>query len=324
MKKEKKNKILVTGCAGFIGMHVCKSLLEDGLQVFGIDNMNSYYEKSLKLKRLEVLQKSKNFFFTKNDISDFSNLEALFKKFKPAIVVNLAAQAGVRYSLINPQEYINSNVNGFLNILECCRTYGVQGLVYASSSSVYGGNTKTPFSEDDNVDNPVSVYAATKRSNEMLAKTYNHLYGLKSTGLRFFTVYGPWGRPDMSYYIFTKKILNNEQIKVFNYGNMKRDFTYIDDIVFGIRKSISNNYNYEIINLGNNQPENLLDMISIIEKLVGKKARKKLEPMQLGDVVKTYANINKAKELLSFNPKVRLREGLNNFINWYFSENIKS
>ena len=318
MKRKYQEKILVTGCAGFIGMHLCRELLIEGISVLGIDNLNDYYDVELKLKRLDALKRFDNFRYEKTDITDLKKLELSFNDFNPTKVVNLAAQAGVRYSLINPYVYINTNVSGFMNILECCKKNNVKGLIYASSSSVYGGNKKTPFSEKNNVDSPISIYAATKKSNELMAKTYNSLYGLKSTGLRFFTVYGPWGRPDMAYYIFTKKIINNEKINIFNYGNMKRDYTYIDDVVSGIKTAIKKNYHYEIINLGNSNPEKLLDMLSIIEDLTGKKAKIKLEPMQLGDVEKTYADISKAKNLLSFNPSTSLKDGLNKFITWYF------
>ena len=317
MKNLKKEKILVTGCAGFIGMNLSKSLLKENYYVYGVDNINDYYDISLKLRRLEILKQYKNFQFEKVDISNLNALDKIFKDFNPDKVVNLAAQAGVRYSIINPHAYIDSNISGFMNILECCRTYNIKGLIYASSSSVYGDGNKTPFSESYNIDNPISIYAATKISNELMAKTYHNLYGLKSTGLRFFTVYGPWGRPDMAYYIFTEKIIKGEIIKIFNYGNMERDYTYIDDIVNGVKKSITNNYDFELINLGNSKTESLLEMLRIIENHLGKKAKTKLEPMQLGDVEKTYADINKAKELLSFNPSTLLKDGLQKFLNWY-------
>ncbi len=317
MKNLKKEKILVTGCAGFIGMNLSKSLLNENYYVYGVDNINDYYDISLKLRRLEILKQYKNFQFEKVDISNLNALDKIFKDFNPDKVVNLAAQAGVRYSIINPHAYIDSNISGFMNILECCRTYNIKGLIYASSSSVYGDGNKTPFSESYNIDNPISIYAATKISNELMAKTYHNLYGLKSTGLRFFTVYGPWGRPDMAYYIFTEKIIKGEIIKIFNYGNIERDYTYIDDIVNGVKKSITNNYDFELINLGNSKTESLIEMLRIIENHLGKKAKTKLEPMQLGDVEKTYADINKAKELLSFNPSTLLKDGLQEFLNWY-------
>ena len=316
-----KEKILVTGCAGFIGMHLCKSLLEDNYVVFGIDNINDYYNVELKIGRLKVLEKYYNFKFKKVDITDLKSLRFFFQKYRPYKVINLAAQAGVRYSIDNPQAYINSNIVGFMNVLDCCKINNVEGLIYASSSSVYGGSDMIPFSEKNSVDNPFSIYAATKRSNELMARAYYNLYKLKSTGLRFFTVYGPWGRPDMAYYIFTKRIINNEPIKVFNYGKMKRDFTYIDDIVMGMKEAIMKNYECEVINLGNSKSENLLDMLKIIEDLVGRNANIKLEPMQLGDVKNTFADISRAKNLLSFEPKIDLKDGLNSFIKWYLEYN---
>ena len=310
-------KILVTGCCGFIGMHLCKSLLNDGFQVFGIDNMNDYYDVSLKESRLKELSKYKNFQFSKSNISIQSDLEVIFKKFKPNKVVNLAAQAGVRYSLENPHSYIENNVVGFMNILECCRYHKIQGLIYASSSSVYGGNEKVPFSIDDSVNNPFSIYAVSKRSNELMAKAYHNLYGLRSTGLRFFTVYGPWGRPDMAMYIFARKISKSEPIPVFNNGEMFRDFTYIDDIIQGVRKSINYNYPFEIFNLGNSSSENIMDMISIIEECLGKKADIQYLGMQKGDVKKTFADINHARELLGYNPKTKISLGIKIFIEWF-------
>ncbi len=312
-----KEKILVTGCAGFIGMHLCKSLLRDGLDVYGLDNMNSYYDKSLKFDRIKILKAFSNFFFEEVDLDNFEAIKIIFKRFKPDKVVNLAAQAGVQYSLINPSAYIKSNVSGFLNILECCKDYNVKGLIYASSSSVYGSNKKTPFSELDNVDNPISIYAATKKSNELMASVYNHLYNLNSTGLRFFTVYGPWGRPDMAYYSFTKKILNNEKIEVYNYGEVERDFTYIDDIVAGIKSSIEKNFSYEIFNLGNSKKEKVLSLIEVIEKKLCKKANVVLKPLKSGDVISTNADISKSSAMLGYHPKTNLDIGLEKFINWY-------
>ena len=241
--------ILVTGCAGFIGMHLCKNLLEDDYVVMGIDNLNDYYDPNLKKARLTQLKKYKNFEFKKADICDLSSMDTIFDNFKPEKVVNLAAQAGVRYSLENPQAYIQTNVMGFMNVLELCKKYKVRGLIYASSSSVYGGNKKLPFSENDSVDKPISIYAASKKSNELMAHSYSHLYGLKTTGLRFFTVYGPWGRPDMALYIFSEKIAKGEAIQVYNHGNMMRDFTYVEDIIQGTRASIEKNYHCEVFNL---------------------------------------------------------------------------
>jgi len=317
MKQKIKEKILVTGCAGFIGMHLCKSLLNDGFEVRGIDNMNSYYHKSLKIDRIKILKVFSNFFFEEVDLNNLEAIKMIFESFKPDKVVNLAAQAGVQYSLINPSAYIESNVSGFLNILECCKDYNVKGLIYASSSSVYGSNKKVPFSELDNVDNPISIYAATKKSNELMASVYNHLYNLNSTGLRFFTVYGEWGRPDMAYYSFTKKILNNEQIEVYNYGKVERDFTYIDDIVTGIKASIEKNFSYEIFNLGNSKKEKVLDLIKVIENKLDKKAKIVLKPLKSGDVKSTNADITKSSKMLGYNPKTNIDTGLGKFIKWY-------
>ena len=317
MKENIKEKILVTGCAGFIGMHLCKSLLNDGFEVCGIDNMNSYYDKSLKNDRIKILKVFSNFFFEKVDLNNLEAIKIIFENFKPNKVVNLAAQAGVQYSLINPSTYIKSNVSGFLNILECCKDYKVRGLIYASSSSVYGSNKKVPFSELDNVDSPISIYAATKKSNELMASVYNHLYNLNSTGLRFFTVYGEWGRPDMAYYSFTEKILNNEQIEVYNYGKVERDFTYIDDIVTGIKASIEKNFSYEIFNLGNSKKEKVLDLIKVIENKLDKKAKIVLKPLKSGDVKSTNADITKSSKMLGYNPKTNIDTGLGKFIKWY-------
>ena len=326
-----EQKILVTGAAGFIGFHLCRSLLKDGYEVLGIDNINNYYDVNLKYARLKELGISKNhstfniqhstlqkrFRFCKIDISDRESLSEVFKEFAPNKVVNLAAQAGVRYSIENPYAYMDSNLVGFLNILELCRHNHVEGLIYASSSSVYGGNTKIPFSVEDRVDNPISLYAATKRANELMANTYSHLYGLRSTGLRFFTVYGPWGRPDMAYYLFTDKIANGNPIKVFNNGDMKRDFTYIDDIISGTRSAIDKNYKCEIFNLGNHKSENLMDMISLIEKELEKKAKIEFLPMQAGDVKESFADIGNSSDLISYKPTTDIDIGIHEFIKWY-------
>ena len=317
MNKKSKERILVTGCAGFIGMHLCKSLLDDGYNVLGIDNLNEYYDPRLKKDRLKILENYDLFSFLKIDIIDLNKLSNTFRDFNPSKVVNLAAQAGVRYSILNPHAYIDTNIAGFMNVLECCRKNNVSGLIYASSSSVYGGNEKTPFSESDNVDNPISIYAATKKANELMANTYNKLYNLKSTGLRFFTVYGPWGRPDMAISIFTKKILNNKPIQIFNFGKMHRDFTYIDDIVDGIISALKNNFSLKIFNLGNSKSENLLDVVSLIEKELDKKAIIELAPMQMGDVENTFADIEKAKDDLGFEPKIGVDTGIPNFVNWF-------
>ena len=314
-----KNKILVTGSAGFIGYHLCKSLLNDNFDVLGIDNINDYYDVNLKKSRLNELRKNKNFIFEKINITNRESLSKLFKEFQPKIVVNLAAQAGVRYSIENPYAYMDSNLVGFLNIIELCRNNNVKNFIYASSSSIYGANKKSPFSESDRVDSPISFYGASKKANELIAYSYFHLYNLKSTGLRFFTVYGPWGRPDMAMFIFTKRILENKPIEVYNNGKMKRDFTYIDDIIMGIRSAIEKNYDYEIFNLGNNKSENLMDMISIIEQELDMKAIIDYKKLQPGDVVETLSDITKSKEMLNYNPSISIRKGIPKFIDWYKS-----
>jgi UDP-glucuronate 4-epimerase len=310
-------KILVTGAAGFIGFHLSKSLLEDGYEVLGIDNLNDYYDPNLKLVRFEQLKPYKNFNFEKVDIADRDTLTQSFQSFNPQKVVNLAAQAGVRYSLENPYAYMDSNLVGFLNIIELCRHNNVEGLIYASSSSVYGGNENIPFSVEDRVDIPISLYGATKRANELIAHSYSHLYGLHTTGLRYFTVYGPWGRPDMAMFIFTNKILAGESIPVFNNGNMKRDFTYIDDIISGTMAAIDKNYKCKVFNLGNHKSEQLMDVISLIEKNLGKKAEINFLPMQPGDVSSSFADIDKSIEMLNFQPKTNVDVGIMNFIKWY-------
>ena len=327
-------KILVTGAAGFIGFSVCKKLLDLGLEVYGLDNLNDYYDPRLKLARLEFLTK-KNMPFLKIDLADTNGLKNLFNSFKPNIVINLAAQAGVRYSLENPHAYLNSNIIGFLNILENSKTHSIDHLIYASSSSVYGLNKVFPFSERDTVDHPVSLYAASKKSNELIAHTYSHIFRLPCTGLRFFTVYGAWGRPDMALYIFTKKILANEPIDVYGFGKMKRDFTYIDDIVEGIIGLIDNQPSgnsrwtgfdpepssssapWEIYNIGNNKPTELEYFISLIEKNLGKKAIKNYLDIQPGDVEETSADISRLNKLTGFIPSTRIEEGIPKFISWY-------
>ena len=310
-------KILVTGSAGFIGFHLCKSLLDDGYEVLGIDNINDYYDPNLKLARLEQLKPYKNFISEKLDIAERDSITQSFKSFKPNKVVNLAAQAGVRYSIENPCAYMSSNLVGFLNILELCRHNEVEGFIYASSSSVYGNNKKLPSSSKDRVDVPTSLYGATKRANELIAHSYSHLFGLHTTGLRYFTVYGPWGRPDMAMFIFTKKILAGKPILVFNDGDMKRDFTFIDDIILGTRAAIDKNYRCEIFNLGNHKSEQLMDMIELIEKELRQKAIINFQPMQPGDVKESFAGINYSKEKLGFLPQVSLSMGIPKFINWY-------
>jgi len=310
-------KILVTGVAGFIGYHLCKSLLEDDYEVLGIDNINDYYDPKLKLVRLEQLKPYKNFKFEKVDIADRDSITQSFQSFKPRKVINLAAQAGVRYSLENPYAYIDANLVGFLNIIELCRHNNVEGLIYASSSSVYGGNEKIPFSVEDRVDKPLALYGATKRANELIAYSYSHLYGLRSTGLRFFTVYGPWGRPDMAMFLFTRKLLSGEPIPVFNYGNMKRDFTFIDDIILGTRTAIDRNYKCEIFNLGNHRSEQLMDMIALLEKELGQKAIINFQPMQPGDVKESFADIKYSEEKLGFKPTTSIEKGIPKFVEWY-------
>jgi UDP-glucuronate 4-epimerase len=317
--------ILVTGIAGFIGSHLAKNLLKRGESILGIDNLSDYYDVNLKKDRLNNLKTYKNLTFENIDISNYDDLEKVIKKYKISKVCHLAAQAGVRYSLEAPMEYIKSNIVGHLNILEICRNLNIKNLVYASSSSVYGGNTKVPFSTEDRVDTPVSLYAATKRSDELMSYTYNHLYGINTIGLRFFTVYGPWGRPDMATWIFTKKIINGDPIEVYNNGIMERDFTYIDDIISGTisildscKEETSQNFS-KVYNIGNNKPENLLDFISIIEDYLGIKAIKVMKPLQKGDVANTYADISAIKSDFNFIPKTKIIEGIPKFIDWYKS-----
>ncbi len=314
--------ILVTGIAGFIGYHIAKSLLEKGEKVIGIDNISSYYDVNLKKDRLKHLEKFNNLKFYNIDISNLDSLDKVFDNNSINKICHLAAQAGVRYSLKAPLEYISSNIVGHVNILECCKKYKVSHFIYASSSSVYGGNSKVPFSIKDRVDNPVSLYAATKRSDELISHTYQHLYEINTIGLRFFTVYGPWGRPDMATWIFTKKIINGEPIEVYNNGDMERDFTYIDDIVKGTLNIIDSCEKKifkesKIYNIGNNNPENLLDFISVIENYLEKKAIKVLKPIQPGDVVKTYADIKEIQDDFDFSPATSINDGLPKFIDWY-------
>ena len=310
-------RILVTGSSGFIGFHLCKSLLEKNFKVFGIDSMNNYYDIKLKKARLNILKKYKNFVFKKLKIEDKLEVTRIFESYSPEFVVNLAAQAGVRYSLKNPYAYIDSNLVGFLNLLEISKEIKVNGFIYASSSSVYGGNKKIPFKIHDRVDNPISLYGATKKANELIAKSYSNMFGLHTTGLRFFTVYGPWGRPDMAMFIFTKKILNNKPIPVFNHGKMKRDFTFIEDIISGIESSIEKNYKCEIFNLGNNKSEKLMDIVHLIEKNLNKKAIIEFLPMQPGDVRESFADIDYTKQKLNYNPKTSVEQGIPQFIEWY-------
>jgi len=314
-------RYLITGCAGFIGFSLCKKLLEEKNEVIGIDNLNSYYSPKLKKDRLEILKKYQKFTFHKADISNYSQIFPIFSTYKPERICHLAAQAGVRFSLENPFIYEKFNMLGFLNILETMKKLNLKNLVYASSSSVYGGIEKIPFEETMLINKPISLYAATKAANELYAYVYHYLFGINAVGLRFFTVYGPWGRPDMALFLFTKAILENKPIKVFNYGKMERDFTYIDDIVQGIELTIKKtpSLGYEIFNLGCSQPVNLLEFIECIENAVGKKAKKEFLPLQPGDVSKTYADISKAQKLLGYQPKISIKEGVNNFISWYRS-----
>ncbi|MGD9107157.1 MAG: NAD-dependent epimerase [Desulfobacterales bacterium] len=331
----KFNNVLVTGAAGFIGYHLSKRLLKDGCTVTGIDNLNPYYDVSLKAARLERLTPFDTFSFFKMDIADKESLENIFKNSQFDVVVNLAAQAGVRYSLENPRSYVDSNIVGFVNLLECCRHSHIRHLVFASSSSVYGANTKMPFSVHHNVDHPVSLYAASKKANELMAHTYSHLFGLACTGLRFFTVYGPWGRPDMALFLFTKAILEYNPIRIFNYGNMQRDFTYIDDIIEGVVRVMSripeqnptwsgNNPDpgtsyarYKIYNIGNNNPVELMEFISIIEKVIGREAEKKFLDLQPGDVIATYADIDDLTKDVGFKPSTPIETGIRRFVDWF-------
>ena len=334
--------ILVTGSAGFIGFHLCKRLIEEGFEVIGLDNLNNYYDLNLKLARVKLLEKISSkkqikYNLEKISLENDREIKDLFDKYKPKIVYNLAAQAGVRYSIENPQSYIQSNIVGFSNILESCRAHKVDNLIYASSSSVYGGNKRMPFKENQTVDHPVSLYAATKKSNELMAHSYSHLYNLPVIGLRFFTVYGPWGRPDMALFIFTKKIFNNQPIQIFNNGDMLRDFTYIDDIVESLYRlkdrpaKSESNFNYlepdpssswashKIFNIGNSNPIKLMDYVYEIEKAIGMKALKEYLPMQLGDVQATSADTSKLEKWIDFKPNTSIKDGVSKFVKWYRS-----
>ena len=335
---QENQKVLITGIAGFIGSFLGKKLLEEGNFVVGIDNVNDYYDQTLKRDRLKFVNKadSKNgsFIFLEKDLKKLDDIKDIFKKYNPDTVVNLAAQAGVRYSLVNPEAYIQSNIVGFSNILECCRTFKVKHLIYASSSSVYGNNQELPFCENQIVDTPLSLYAATKKSNELMAYSYSHLYGLPCTGLRFFTVYGPWGRPDMAPMLFAKSINENKPIDVFNFGEMSRDFTYIDDVIMILNNCCKkipspakgqDNQNelsigsppHQIFNVGNNKPISLNYFISLIEKNLGKEAKKNFKSLQPGDLVSTYADIDKISNWANFAPKTNIEEGIEKFIDWY-------
>ena len=331
----KYENVLVTGAAGFIGYHLAERLLEDGCNVVGLDNLNPYYDVTLKEARLERLQKKSKFTFAQMDLAERKQLQDLFAQSKFDVVVNLAAQAGVRYSLENPHAYVDSNLVGFVNLLECCRHHAVQHLVFASSSSVYGANTAMPFSVHHNVDHPVSLYAATKKANELMAHTYSHLYQLPCTGLRFFTAYGPWGRPDMALFLFTRAILENKPIQVFNHGNMQRDFTYIDDITEGVIRVMGRlpaanpNWSgdapdpgtsyapYKIYNIGNNNPVELIKFIEVIETALGKQATKQFMDLQPGDVVATYADVDDLTQDVGFKPATPIEVGIGRFVEWY-------
>jgi len=333
--KFKYTNVLVTGAAGFIGYHLSKRLLENGCHVAGLDNLNPYYDVQLKKDRLERLTSFENFSFYKMDLADKKALEEIFESTQFDVVVNLAAQAGVRYSLENPHAYVDANIVGFVNLLECCRHNHIQHFVFASSSSVYGANTKMPFSTHHNVDHPVSLYAATKKANELMAHTYSHLFGLACTGLRFFTVYGPWGRPDMALFLFTKAILDEKAIKVFNHGNMQRDFTYIDDIIEGVARVMgrlpkpdqtwngdnpdpgTSYTSYKIYNIGNNNPVELMEFIAAIEKALGRRAKKEFLDLQPGDVVATYADIDDLIEDVGFKPRTSIDTGIKRFVAWF-------
>ncbi len=329
--------IIVTGAAGFIGMHVSKKLLDDGHNVTGIDNLNTYYDQTLKQNRLNSLSGYKNFIFYKQDIADKDTIMEIFLEANAECVINLAAQAGVRYSLIDPDTYGSSNLVGFLNILEACRNYKVSHLIYASSSSIYGSNEEKPFKETHNTDHPISLYGATKKANEIMAHSYSHLFKIPTTGLRFFTVYGPWGRPDMALFKFTKAILENKPIDIYNHGNMVRDFTYIDDVVHAVTKLVnipattSTNYNtqkpdastsnspWRIFNIGNGKPTHLMDYISAIEKALGKEAKKNFLPMQKGEVLETFSDTQSLENWTGLKPGTSVMQGVENFVEWYLS-----
>ena len=341
-------RVLVTGGAGFIGFHLCKRLIMEGETVFTLDNLNNYYDVNLKKNRIKILQSiaekdSKNFEFLKLDITESQSLKKIFNDFKPTLVVNLAAQAGVRYSIENPSTYIQSNLVGFGNILEECKKHSIEHLVYASSSSVYGGNRQLPFKENSGVDHPISIYAATKRSNELMAHTYSHLFNLPATGLRFFTVYGPWGRPDMALYKFTKSIDNGKPIEIYNNGQMKRSFTYIDDVIEGLYRVLHKTPKsdklffekdknpseswapHKIFNIGNSESTSLMKYINEIENIIGKKAIKNYLPIQAGDIPQTSADINLLESYVNYKPKTSIKFGIKQFIEWYlyYKENYK-
>ena len=329
------DSLLVTGCAGFVGFHFARRLLEAGKPVVGLDNLNDYYDPALKLARLDLLEKYPAFTFLKLDLADRAGMKATFEQFRFSVVVHLAAQAGVRYSLQNPHAYADSNLEGFVNILEGCRHAGCRHLLFASSSSVYGANTKLPFSVHDNVDHPISLYAATKKANELLAHSYSHLYGLPMTGLRFFTVYGPWYRPDMALYVFARAITEGRPINLFNHGNMRRDFTYVDDVVEAMTRIVdrppqgdpkwsganpdpsSSSAPWRIYNIGNNRPEELMHVVALLEKGLGRAAEKVLLPMQAGDVLETFADVDDLARDIGFRPQTSIEDGIEKFVAWF-------
>ena len=329
------DSLLVTGCAGFVGFHFARRLLEAGKPVVGLDNLNDYYDPALKLARLDLLEKYPAFTFLKLDLADRAGMKAAFEQFRFSVVVHLAAQAGVRYSLQNPHAYADSNLEGFINILEGCRHAGCRHLLFASSSSVYGANTKLPFSVHDNVDHPISLYAATKKANELLAHSYSHLYGLPITGLRFFTVYGPWYRPDMALYLFARAITEGRPINLFNHGNMRRDFTYVDDVVEAMTRIVdrppqgdpkwsgenpdpgSSRAPWRIYNIGNNRPEELMHVVALLEKGLGRAAEKVLLPMQAGDVLETFADVDDLARDIGFKPQTSIEDGIEKFVAWF-------
>jgi UDP-glucuronate 4-epimerase len=318
--------ILVTGAAGFIGFHVARRLLAEGCTVVGLDNLNDYYDPALKAARLDILQGEARFSFERTDLSDRASIEALFARHRFARVVHLAAQAGVRYSIDHPHAYVSANLEGFVNVLEGCRHHGCRHLVYASSSSVYGANTKQPFSVDDKTDHPVSLYAATKKANELIAHSYSHLYRLPVTGLRFFTIYGPWGRPDMAYFLFTKAILAGTPIKLFNHGRMRRDFTYVDDVTRVVSRLIDQAPRDDgqaagaparVYNVGNNHPEDVTHVVAVLERELGRVAVREMLPMQPGDVTETFADVTELMRDTGFRPQTSIEDGLRNFVAWY-------